>query len=206
MMLRKCILPVLAALLMPASPAQAVVVLFSDFESVTSSDLDRRRYATLASADGWTGAAGGIEVQTRNVAGRAFSGRNLVELDTAANSAMSVDLGRGRYIVSYWYSPRPGVAADSNRIDVTAGGLFLDSITADGGRDTQWQQRTLEFITPGGPLTFAAAGRSDSLGGYLDDISITMAAVPELATWAMLIIGFGMVGVAARRRRGAVAA
>jgi hypothetical protein len=199
-------LPVLVALLMPVSPAQAVVILFSDFESVISPDLDRRRYATLASADGCTAGPGGIEVQTRNVAGRAFSGRNLVELDANANSAMSVDLAPGRYTVSFWYSPRPGVAAGSNRINVTAGGLFLDSVTADGGRETQWQQRTVEFMTPGGPLTFAAAGRSDSLGGYLDDITITGGVVPELATWAMLIIGFGMVGVAARRRRGAVAA
>lgn len=31
-------------------------------------------------------------------------------------------------------------------------------------------------------------------------------AVPEAATWAMLITGFGMVGVAARRRKAAVAA
>jgi hypothetical protein len=205
-MLRGWILPALAGLVLPASPVQAVVILFSDFEAVPSPDLARRGYVTLASVDGWTGAAGGIEVQTRNIAGRAFSGRNLVELDTAANSAMSVDLARGRYIVSYWYSPRPGVTADSNRINVTAGGLFLDSVTGDGGRETAWQQRTLEFITPGGPLTFAAAGRSDSLGGYLDDITIASAAVPELATWAMLIIGFGMVGVAARRRRNVVTA
>ncbi|TPE59266.1 PEP-CTERM sorting domain-containing protein [Sandaracinobacter neustonicus] len=32
-------------------------------------------------------------------------------------------------------------------------------------------------------------------------VSIAEAAVPEPATWAMLIIGFGTVGMAARRRR-----
>jgi hypothetical protein len=38
----------------------------------------------------------------------------------------------------------------------------------------------------------------------IDDITL-MAAVPEPATWAMLIAGFGLVGGAARRRRGALA-
>jgi hypothetical protein len=30
--------------------------------------------------------------------------------------------------------------------------------------------------------------------------------IPEPATWALMIVGFGMVGVAARRRKAAVAA
>ena len=37
---------------------------------------------------------------------------------------------------------------------------------------------------------------SDNSGG----VSLAVAAVPEPATWAMLITGFGMVGFAARRR------
>ena len=38
----------------------------------------------------------------------------------------------------------------------------------------------------------------------IDNVSVT--AVPEPTTWALLIVGFGMVGVAARRRAGVVAA
>jgi len=37
-----------------------------------------------------------------------------------------------------------------------------------------------------------------------DDIAAN--AVPEPASWAMLIMGFGLVGAAARRRKAAVAA
>jgi hypothetical protein len=198
---RSMILMAGIALALAGSPAGATVVLFSDFESVSPTDLDNGGWGTLSSVEGWTGGAAGIEIQTDNVAGYAFSGRNHVELDTYANSSMAVDLAPGRYNVSYWYSARPGVAADSNRIDLTSAGLFLDSVTADGGNATAWQWRSVDFISAGGPLTFAARGTSDSYGGYLDDITITMAAVPEVATWAMLITGFAFVGVAARRRR-----
>ncbi|WP_294196476.1 PEPxxWA-CTERM sorting domain-containing protein [uncultured Sphingomonas sp.] len=37
--------------------------------------------------------------------------------------------------------------------------------------------------------------------GFSNLGSITSAAVPEPATWAMMLLGFGMVGAAARRRR-----
>lgn len=204
--MRALILSTMLAALLPASPVRAVVVLFSDFEAVTSLDVARRGYATFAQADGWSGGLAGIEVQTNNVAGRAFSGRNLVELDSTRNSSMWVDLGPGRYTISYWYSPRPNVDAASNAITLTSGSRLLDMVTGNGGRQTFWQQRKVAFKSDGGRLTFAAAGRSDSLGGYLDDISITSGAVPELSTWVMLIAGFGLVGVAARRRQRAVAA
>ncbi|MBC7520416.1 MAG: PEPxxWA-CTERM sorting domain-containing protein [Sandarakinorhabdus sp.] len=39
----------------------------------------------------------------------------------------------------------------------------------------------------------------------LDNVSVT-AAVPEAATWTMLIAGFGLVGPAMRRRQAALAA
>jgi len=35
-------------------------------------------------------------------------------------------------------------------------------------------------------------GNSDSLGGYIDDLTLRGTAVPEPATWAMMIAGFGL--------------
>ncbi len=52
----------------------------------------------------------------------------------------------------------------------------------------------------GDKLTFVAEGTSDSLGGYLDNITISTA-VPEPATWAMMLLGFGGLGALLRRRR-----
>ncbi|MGQ5702103.1 PEPxxWA-CTERM sorting domain-containing protein [Sandaracinobacteroides sp. A072] len=58
-----------------------------------------------------------------------------------------------------------------------------------------------------GSLTLSIATSSnDNIGAILDDVSVSVTpsvapGVPEPATWAMLILGFGLVGHAARRRR-----
>ncbi len=193
-----------ALLAFAAVPATASTVLFSDFDAVTSPDFATQGYTIIPAADGWTSTTNGIELQHNGVAGTPFSGPNLVELDTFVNSSMFVNLGAGHYTVSYYYSPRPGVGADSNGIGLSIGTTALDSITGTGAGNTVWQLRSVTFTTTGGPLTFSAFGNSEGVGGYLD--SITISAVPEASTWAMLIAGFGMVGFAARRRGRAVAA
>ncbi len=53
-------------------------------------------------------------------------------------------------------------------------------------------------------VSFSGIGKSFVVQGVgnqlvLDDISLN--AVPEPATWGLMIVGFGVVGAAARRRR-----
>ena len=47
-------------------------------------------------------------------------------------------------------------------------------------------------------LTFSALGLSDMIGGSIDNVSVT--AVPEPETAALLLAGLLVVGTAARRR------
>jgi hypothetical protein len=46
---------------------------------------------------------------------------------------------------------------------------------------------------------------ADNIGPIVDNVLVTQrvqGVIPEPATWAMLITGFGLVGSAMRRRRG----
>jgi hypothetical protein len=48
-------------------------------------------------------------------------------------------------------------------------------------------------------------GGNPSTSGYFQIDNLTIGAVPEPQTWALLIVGFGMIGAAARQRRLAAA-
>jgi hypothetical protein len=97
--------------------------------------------------------------------------------------------------------------------DVNAGGSLLASLTLGtttaAGCTIAGQYCPFEAFS----LAFAGTAKSVQFGGTLnqqvfDDLtfgSLQPGGVPEPASWAMLIAGFGLVGAAARRRR-AVAA
>jgi hypothetical protein len=71
-----------------------------------------------------------------------------------------------------------------------------------GTRDFVTYSYTFTANLPGVfQLGFATTG-NDNVGPILDNVLVTQAGgVPEPATWAMLIAGFGLVGATARRRR-----
>ncbi|WP_242140066.1 PEPxxWA-CTERM sorting domain-containing protein [Sphingomonas sp. TREG-RG-20F-R18-01] len=190
-----------SATLACAAPAFAVTTFTTNFDSMSFGTGPG--FTTLSSYEGWTGGAHGIEVQYNNVAGKAFSGANLVELDTSANSSMSRLIDAGSYILRYWYSDRPGVPASSNGIAVLLNGVqSFASIGGNGDEQTDWRRQTFAFnVSAPTTLTFAALGTSDSRGGYIDSVSLS--AVPEPASWAMMIAGFGMMGFALRNRANA---
>ncbi|QXQ05687.1 PEPxxWA-CTERM sorting domain-containing protein [Sphingosinicellaceae bacterium] len=111
----------------------------------------------------------------------------------------------------YW-----GSVDDYNTVDVLgAGGATLTSINgadfspANGGQDTAHTNERI-YITAGANevitgLRFHATG----IAYEIDDVAGTLAngsnpsTVPEPASWALMVAGFGLVGVGARRRRGA---
>lgn len=185
------------ALAAVSTPSLALTTFQTNFDSVA---VASGGFVVLPSVEGWTATAGaGIELQN-HAAGTPFSESNLVELDSHNNSAMSRTIDAGDYLLKFYYSARPGVPAASNGIDVLVNGSSIFNITGNGGNATNWIQKTIKFnVGASSTLTFAAIGTSDSLGGYLDNVAL--GAVPETATWAMLIAGFGFMGAAARRRR-----
>lgn len=154
----------------------------------------------------------GIEVQRGTIV-PADSFAQYVELDshggTATNSSMfqSVFLTAGSYVLDWMYHARTNNGDNDNGIktyvtDVNGSELFSDSIskTYNEQQPEIWEQVSWTF-TIGAAATykvwFAAFGKENSLGGFIDSVSLT--AVPEPAT--ALLFAAGIAGVAGLRRK-----
>lgn len=175
--------------------------------SFETNDAKNDQWKIETSVDGWQTGALGIELR-RNVAGKAQAGNSFAELDTTGNSEMwqqvQTELGLD-YLLSGFYSPRAGVAADSNDIQVYWNSTLLSTLGGSGVGFAEHQWRAFSFTVAGtgsDKLRFVAAGKSDSYGGSLDQISLTAvpSAVPEPGSMALALLALGAVGVATRRR------
>ncbi|MDD2811466.1 FxDxF family PEP-CTERM protein [Rhodoferax sp.] len=175
----------------------------SSFEDTV---VANRQWSNFANLPGWTGGALGIEVRN-NIAGVAQDGANFVELATTGNSSMSQTIfATGLVELSFWYAARPSTT--SNDIDFSFGGLngtVLHGVT--GGASHNWQQyKSVVDLGNSGSAVLSFYSHNNGLvksyGGSLDNISVT--AVPEPETYAMLLAGLGVLGWARRRKNKSV--
>ena len=116
----------------------------------------------------------------------------------------------------FFYGFRTGDGSSMTFSNVYYGTTFLGSYgpTSHTGIDfpvssltagtTGYDTLSLSFTaTSAGSIRgFVGTGSADNIGPILDNfrIDITPGAVPEPATWAMMIAGFGLVGASMRRR------
>lgn len=126
------------------------------------------------SITGWTTTSGdGIELQNGAIMA-ASDGTQLAELDSNNNSNMYQDIatgGTGAFQLSFDYSPRPGVDAASNGVEVYWDGVLIDTLTGDVAGFTT---HTYNVNGAGATtrLEFKAVGTDDSLGGFLDNVKV----------------------------------
>lgn len=193
---------VLAAALL-ASPLLAIasgnLIHNGSFEADTQAGGS---WSILSGLSGWS--AGGLGVELRNgVSGSALDGSNFVELDTTGNSWISqtfASVAGQTYQLSFSYAQRPDhLGAASNGLAWSAGNVSNAAVGQDG--NTGWTTVTAYFTATANSttLSFSALGKSDSMGTSLDKVSVS--AVPEPESYALMLAGLAVVGLIARRRQ-----
>ncbi len=148
--------------------------------SFEDNEVQPNRWDVFKNIPGWNTTKGaGIEVQElNNRFGSGEDGTAWVELDSHNNSRMKQDIPtkpEASYQLSFAYSPRPNVKANSNGIKVYWNGQLLDTIQAQGSQKNNWQTYTYNVPASDLDLTaleFRAAGKSDSKGGFIDAVSV----------------------------------
>ena len=78
------------------------------------------------------------------------------------------------YTVSFAFSPRPDTDASNNNLEFSWNGIVEDNISRAGSGDVDWSEHTYQFVADLAVtrLQFADAGTSDSLGTFIDDVSV----------------------------------
>lgn len=152
---------------------------------------------------GWSTDVNGIEFQTKRTLGPDFApsdGDYYVELDTRRNSRIyqDVTLDPGLYKLSFDYAPRVN-SNNSNAIGVTLDGYVDELISGSYKGGTRvWTNVSFDFEVISGSvveLGFAARGSSNSLGGLLDNVEISVVPLPGgLVFMLSAIAGLGFVG------------
>jgi choice-of-anchor C domain-containing protein len=134
-------------------------------------------------------------------------GGGSVDLDGDAPGGIRQSLGvlnAGSYDLKFYMSGNPDGAPSLKTLDVGVGGV---SETLHPGRgqsrsNMDYVLETIGFTSDGVHptiLSFTSGDVNTPFGPVIGGVSV--AAIPEPATWAMLILGVGLIGIAARRRR-----
>lgn len=148
---------------------------------------------------------------------QAGEGNRSIDLGGNARGGLSqfVTLQGGKdYIVTFLGAANPDSIKPNPRMVTFSAGTFnqVFGFTLTGAETLSnmgWQTFTTSRFTaaPGGVtrISFLGgnAGSTGAFGFALDGVSIS--AVPEPATWAMMLIGFAAAGSMMRRRRNAMA-
>ena len=186
-----------AAALMAGAAASAAPVFSDNF------DNDTLGLNTTVFLGGWTVSNGTVDtIGNPNFFDEIPGNGRYIDLDGSTSHAgvfsNSVNLAAGTtYVMTFSLAGNHrGYSADT--VDVAFGSSTAQYVLNSSDALTQY---SVSFTTgAGGATAFSFHNHGgDNVGALLDNVSI--AAVPEPETYAMLLAGLGALGFAARRRR-----
>ncbi|SNS44116.1 choice-of-anchor C domain-containing protein [Sphingomonas laterariae] len=208
----------LATILFATTSAHAATIINGSFELGTpqpASGTFNTLGAGSTAITGWTVVSGSID--WINGYWQAQDGTHSVDLagnEPGAIEQSFVTTPGVLYTVDYWLSGNPdgGDIAKEGLVAAINGASQIASSTITGIKgssrgDMQYLLNTFQFTATGAltTLRFSSSPFEGPYGASLDSVSIrgqnAPTPVPEPTTWAMLMIGFGVVGVSMRRRR-----
>ncbi|MEM9319105.1 MAG: VPLPA-CTERM sorting domain-containing protein [Pseudomonadota bacterium] len=223
--MKKTLMASLAALALSAGMASAATVNYVvngsfeeriDNDGTRNVDWDRmitsRNWNTYTGGiPGWQVGAGRLELQANSHRGwTSQDGYFHAELDSHydqnSNSMIYQDIAlqAGQYELSFFYQPRVRVPASSNGIaySILGSNSVSGSVTGPDGiyQYNTWNEVTQRFTLDSDEtvrLVFSATGRSDTLGGYIDNVSIAPVPIPAAGMMLLSVLG----GLVAMRRR-----
>lgn len=177
--------------------------------SFENPNLGNKTWDGYDSIPGWARVNGfNIEIQKVGaVAGATpYEGKQFLELDSNGNGGIKQQFsGAGSYDLSFYYSARPGTApGDTNAFKVFFGGneFSFANMILDPSK-TVWTlfTQTVSTTEDNPWLTFQAAGTEDSLGAFIDAVSLTKTPTPTPIPAAAWLFATGLSGLAAIRRK-----
>lgn len=210
----------IAAATMVAAPASANLLVNGSFE--TSGGYQNLAGAGNTAIAGWTTANEGVEWFDPAAfgLGPAYDGLSIVDLSWftsngtpggALEQSFATVAGQ-TYNVSFRgtntnFAGRDGQGVVRVLIDGVLNSSFNIVHVAPTFTLADWQLYTTSFVAAGATTTLRFANTQNAFEHFtLIDAASVDAAVPEPATWTLLIAGFAMTGGALRRRTARVAA
>lgn len=208
--MRKMLAAAIAALTLPAAASAAPIITNGSFEQATLTNLPA--FVTLGTGstviNGWTVTGGSVDYIISYWPGQ--SGTRSIDLsgNSAGRIAQTINTTAGqRYVATFFLGGNFDGPPPSKSVRVTFGGQSRDftyTPPIGHGSFAGYAPFRFSFTGTGGPtaLSFESLANT-SYGAALDSVSVS---VPEPASWALLILGFGFAGATLRRRRAGVLA